>query len=197
MEQIFKEALDQIFLEARTINQWSNEKIPKEKIAHLYEIARMGPTAANSNPARFLFIQSENAKARLKPYLAPNNTDKTMKAPVTIIAAFDPRFYDNVPKLFPHQPAARDWYVQSPDKGFAAGSMNSILGAAYMIIAARAIGLDCGPMSGFDNDGLDKEFFSTSGFKSNFLINLGIRASTEPHHARLPRLEFSEACEIL
>lgn len=163
----------------------------------LYEIARLGPTAANSNPARFIFVKSAEAKARLKPYLAPNNVEKTMEAPINVIAAFDPQFYNFVPKLFPHMPSAKDWYEMSPDKGFAAGQMNATLGAAYFIIAARAIDIDCGPMSGFDNGGLDKEFFENSGFKSLFLINLGYRAEGEPHHSRLPRLDFEEACEII
>lgn len=197
MNELPKEILNQLFLEARTINIWSDKQIEDEKLNKLYELARLGPTAANSNPARFLFVKSQDAKARLKPYLAPNNTDKTMKAPVTIIAAFDPKFYEKVPKLFPHMPAARDWYEQTPDKGYAAGFMNSTLGAAYMIMAARAIGLDCGPMSGFDNAGVDKEFFGKSGYKSNFLINLGYKADSEPHHPRLPRLDFAEACEII
>lgn len=197
MNELPNEALNQLFLDARTINIWSDKPVEDEKLKKLYEIARLGPTAANSNPARFLFVKSQEAKARLKPHLAPNNTDKTMKAPVTIIAAFDPKFYEKVPQLFPHLPEARNWYEQTPDKGYAAGFMNSTLGAAYMIIAARAIGLDCGPMSGFDNAGVDKEFFGASGYKSNFLINLGYKADGEPHHPRLPRLDFTEACEII
>lgn len=190
-------ALNTIFLEARTINKWSDKKIDDELIKKLYETARLGPTAANSNPARFIFIKSDEAKAKLKPYLAPNNIEKTIAAPINVIAAFDPLFFNNVPKLFPHMPAAKDWYEQSPDKGFAAGQMNATLGAAYLIIAARALGLDCGPMSGFDNEGVDKAFFAQSGFKSIFLINLGYRAMGEPHNARLPRLDFKEACEII
>lgn len=197
MNTLNENALDQLFLKARTINIWSDRQIEDEKLKKLYSIARLGPTAANSNPARFLFIKSQDAKARLKPYLDAGNVDKTMKAPVTIIAAFDPKFYENMPKLFPHVPDARYWFEKSPDMGHGAGFMNATLGAAYMIIAARAIGLDCGPMAGFDNAGVDKEFFGTSGYKSNFLINLGYKADSEPHHPRLPRLDFTEACEII
>lgn len=190
-------ALKQIFLEARTINEWSDKPIEDGLLERVYEAARMGPTAANSNPARFCFIKSPEAKARLKPYLAPMNAEKTMKAPVTAIAAFNPKFYDFVPKLFPHNPGAREWFAASPDSGAAAGFMNATLGAAYFILAARAFGLDCGPMAGFDNAGVDKEFFENTGFKSNFLINLGYKAESEPVFPRLPRLDFDEACEIL
>ncbi len=197
MEQISQDAMNQIFLEARTINEWSDKPVSDDVLKKIYEAARLGPTAANCNPARFAFIKTPEAKARLKPYLAPNNAEKTMKAPVTVIAAFDPKFYDFVPKLFPHNPGAREWFAQSPDQGAAAGFMNATLGAAYFIMAARAFGLDCGPMAGFDNAGVDKEFFQNSGFKSNFLINLGHKAESEPVFPRLPRLDFDEACLIL
>lgn len=197
MDILDTKSIEQLFTNARTINQWKDTPIEDAKLERLYELARLGPTAANSNPARFMFVKTVAAKEKLKPYLAPNNVEKTMKAPVTIIAAFDPEFYEKVPQLFPHMPAARDWYALTPDKGYAAGFMNATLGAAYVIMAARAIGLDCGPMSGFDNAGVDKEFFGNNGWKSNFLINIGYRADTEPHHPRLPRLEFNEACEII
>ncbi len=190
-------ALKQIFLDARTINEWSDKPIPEGLLEQIYAAARLGPTAANNNPARFYFIKSPEAKARLKPYLAPNNSDKTMKAPITAIAAFDPLFYDKIPRLFPHNPGARDWFANAPDKGLSNGFMNATLGAAYFLIAARAFGLDCGPMAGFDNAGVDKEFFGETGYKSNFLINLGYKAESEPVFPRLPRLEFEEACKIL
>jgi len=196
MDSLPIQALNQLFLDARTINDFAPTPIGDDVLRHLYEIAKMGPTAANSNPARFYFIKSTAAKERLKPYLAPNNVEKTLKAPVVAIAAFDPLFYDKVPKLFPHAPVARDWFKDSPDNGQAAGHMNATLGAAYLIMAARAIGLECGPMAGFDNSGVDKEFFAQNGWKSNFLINLGNR-SDAPIFPRLPRLDFSEACEIV
>ena len=195
MNPISPDALNQIFLEARTINDFDEAPIDDAILHQLYEIARMGPTAANSCPARFYFIKSIAAKARLKPYLAPNNSAKTMKAPITIVAAFDPIFYDKVPQLFPHAPEAREWFAHSPDAGQAAGFMNATLGAAYLIMAARALGLECGPMAGFDNAGVDNEFFAQNGWKSNFLINLGNR-SEAPIFPRLPRLSFGEACEI-
>lgn len=195
MKALPQEALNQLFLEARTINDFAPTPIEDTVLQKLYDIAKMGPTAANSNPARFYFIKSTEAKARLKPFLAPNNVEKTLKAPVVAIAAFDPLFYDNVPKLFPHAPVARDWFKDSPDGGQAAGHMNATLGAAYLIMAARAIGLECGPMAGFDNDGVDKEFFKENGWKSNFLINLGNR-SDAPIFPRLPRLDFEKACFI-
>jgi 3-hydroxypropanoate dehydrogenase len=197
MTQLDEKSLDILFNNARSINGWKDTPIEDEKLNKLYELARLGPTAANSNPARFLFIKSPQAKERLKPFLAPNNIEKTMRAPVTIIAAFDPKFYEKVPYLFPHLPEAKSWYENSPDKGHAAGFMNATLGAAYMIMAARAIGLDCGPMSGFDNDGVNKEFFASSGFVANFLINIGYRADSEPTFGRSPRLDFKQACEII
>ncbi len=195
MNSLSQDALNQLFLEARTINDFLPNTIEDAVLNQLYDIAKMGPTAANCNPARFYFVKSQSAKERLRPYLAPGNVDKSMKAPITIIAAFDPKFYDKVPQLFPHAPEAREWFAQSPDQGQAAGHMNATLGAAYMIIAARALGLECGPMAGFDNAGVDKEFFAQNGWKSNFLINLGNR-SGEKIHPRLPRLSFNEACEI-
>lgn len=195
MNSLSQDALNQLFLEARTINDFLPTPISQEVLNQLYDIAKMGPTAANCNPARFYFIKSLDAKERLKPYLAPGNVDKSMKAPIVVIAAFDPKFYDKVPKLFPHAPDARDWFAKSPDEGLAAGHMNATLGAAYFIMAARALGLECGPMAGFDNAGVDKEFFGENGWKSNFLINLGNR-SDAPIFPRLPRLEFNEACEI-
>lgn len=195
MNPLNKDALNQLFLEARTINDFAPDPIDDAVLMQIYETARMGPTAANSNPARFYFIKSSEAKEKLKPYLAPNNVEKSMKAPIVVIAAFDPKFFDKVPKLFPHAPDAREWFSQSPDEGQAAGHMNATLGAAYFILAARALGLECGPMAGFDNAGVDKEFFSENGWKSNFLINLGNR-SDAPIFPRLPRLDFTEACEI-
>lgn len=188
-------ALDQLFFDARSINDFAPTPIEDALLQQLYETAKMGPTAANSNPARFLFVKSFSAKTRLKPFLAPNNVEKTMKAPVVAIAAFDPLFYEKVPQLFPHAPEAREWFSQSPDHGQAAGHMNATLGAAYLIMAARALGLECGPMAGFDNIGVDKAFFAQTGWKSNFLINLGNR-SNAPIFPRLPRLIFEEACAI-
>lgn len=194
---IDENAIEQLFTEARTINKWSDEKISEETLNKLYDLTKMGPTATNCCPARFVFVQSDEAKARLKPHLMGGNIDKTMQAPVCVIVATDPKYYEQVPKLFPHMPQARDMYANAPDGGEKAGFRNGTLQAAYLIIAARALGLDCGPMSGFNNVSLDEEFFKDSGYESNFLINIGKKEGDGGIYPRGPRLSFEEACEIL
>ena len=205
-----EEALARVFLEARTYNGWLDQPVNDEQLRQLYDLMKWGPTSANGSPARFVFIRSAKAKERLRPALSPGNVDKTMAAPVTVIVAYDLLFYEKLSKLFPIKPAMRDLFASNPQLVEETARRNSSLQGAYLIIAARALGLDCGPMSGFDNAKLDEEFFGAGkdceGFeqeffpaghvKSNFLCNLGYGdpATLMP---RLPRLGFNEACTIL
>ncbi len=186
--------LDQLFREARTHNGWQDKTVSDELLRELYDLLKMGPTSANCLPARFVFVKSPEAKARLRPCLAPNNVEKTMAAPVTVIVAYDTEFYENLPKLFPHTDA-RSWFAGNPALIQSTAFRNGSLQGGYLILAARALGLDCGPMSGFDNAKLDAAFFPDGKVKSNFLINLGYGdpAKVRP---RGPRLTFGEACRI-
>jgi 3-hydroxypropanoate dehydrogenase len=154
----------------------------------------MGPTSANSGPARFVFVRTTEAKERLKPALSAGNLEKTMAAPVTVIVAYDPRFYDELPRLFPHADA-RAWFAGNEALAEETAFRNSTLQGAYLIMAARALGLDCGPMSGFDRAKVDEAFLAGRGWKSNFLVNLGY-GDPEGVLERLPRLSFDEACEL-
>ncbi len=209
MEKLSDEALDLLFREARSHNVWLNRTISDDTLRQLYNLAKWGPTSANTGPARFVFIRSEKAKERLRPTLSPGNVAKTMRAPVTVILAYDLKFYDKLPKLFPNNPAMRDVFANNPQLIEATAKRNSSLQGAYLILAARALGLDCGPMSGFDNAKVDEEFFAAGKceeceqeffpeghVKSNFLCNIGYgdRAQLSP---RNPRLEFTEACTLL
>jgi len=193
---ISEEALRQVFLEARTHNGWLDRPVTDEQLRELYDVAKWGPTSANSSPARFVFIRSQQAKERLRPTLSPGNVEKTMAAPVTVIVAYDLLFYQKLPKLFSHKPAMRDLYASNPPLVEETARRNSSLQGAYLIVAARALGLDCGPMSGFDNAKLDEEFFPAGDVKSNFLCNIGY-GDPSKLTPRLPRLEFNEACTIL
>jgi 3-hydroxypropanoate dehydrogenase len=171
---------------------------------------KWGPTSANSCPARFLFLRTEKAKQRLLPTLAPGNVEKTMKAPVTVIVAYDLKFYEKLPRLFPHNPGMAKLFEDNPQLVVATARRNSSLQGAYMMMAARALGLDCGPMSGFDNakldeeffgagkecEGCEQEFFPAEHVKSNFLCNLGYGDPTKLF-PRSPRLDFNEACTLM
>ena len=204
------ECLDVLFREARTFSSWLDKPVDDETLHRVYELLKFAPTAANSNPARFIFIRSRAAKERLRPALAPGNVDKTMSAPVTAIVAYDLMFFEKLPKLFPHSPKMRELYATNPQLVETTARRNSSLQGAYLILAARAVGLDCGPMSGFDNakvdeeffaagkecDGCDQEFFPEGHVRSNFLINLGY-GDRAKLHPRLPRLSFNEGCSIL
>lgn len=192
------EALDTIFRAARTHNGWLPKPVTEETLRQLYDLAKWGPTSANTMPMRLVFITSKEAKERLKPSLAPGNVEKTMTAPVTAIVADDLRFYEFIPKLFPQAPFFADLF-NKPEQAEGAkihAFRNATLQGAYLIIAARALGLDTGPMSGFDNAKLDAEFFPDGRYKSNFLINLGYGDASQVH-PRNPRLEFDEAAKIL
>ena len=188
-------ALDQLFREARTQNGWQDKKVSHEVLRQLYDLLKMGPTSANCCPARFLFITSPEAKARLKPCLSPNNVEKTMAAPVTVIVAYDTEFFDKLPTLFPHTDA-RSWFVGNPTLIQSTAFRNGSLQGAYLILAARALGLDCGPMSGFDNAKADAAFFPDGKVKSNFLVNLGYGDPSKVR-PRGPRLAFEETCQIV
>jgi 3-hydroxypropanoate dehydrogenase len=209
MNRVNDEALDLLFRKARTHNGWLPKPVPDELVRELYATLKWGPTSANGSPARFLFLRSAQAKERLRPALAPGNVEKTMMAPITVIVAYDLKFYDKLPRLFPHNPGMRQLYVNNPQIIEPTAMRNSSLQGAYLILAARALGLDCGPMSGFDNAKVDEEFFAAGKcedcgeeffpaghVKSNFLCNLGYGdpAKLSP---RSPRLDFSEACSLL
>jgi 3-hydroxypropanoate dehydrogenase len=188
------EDLDVIFRKARTQNKWLDKPVSPALIMAIYDLMRWGPTSANQSPARFVFVTSKEAKERLKPHLSEGNRAKTMSAPVTAIIGYDLDFPETLPKLFPHAPDAKNWF-----KGQAAeihAFRNGSLQGAYFIIAARALGLDCGPMSGFDNAGVDKEFFPDGRIKSNFICSIGY-GDPAGLFPRSPRLSFDEACKIL
>jgi 3-hydroxypropanoate dehydrogenase len=203
------DALDTLFRSARTYNGWLDKPLPNDVLRELYDLLKWGPTSANGSPARFLFLRTKQAKERLRPALSPGNVEKTMAAPATAIVAYDLRFYEKLPKLAPHTHIFREMFANNPELTEVTAKRNSTLQGAYLIMAARALGLDCGPMSGFDNAKVDEEFFGAGveregmceeylpgTIKSNFLCNLGYGdpASIRP---RAPRLDFEEACHLL
>jgi 3-hydroxypropanoate dehydrogenase len=195
MHPLSDEALDRLFRTARTYPHFQDKPVGDDKLRKVYDLARMGPTSANSSPARFVFVRSKEARAKLVACVSPGNHDKTLAAPVTAIVAYDLEFYEKLPKLFPHVDA-RSWFVGKHDHIVTTAFRNSTLQGAYFIIAARALGLDCGGMSGFDNAKVDAAFFPDSKWRSNFLLNIGYGepAKLLPRH---PRLEFDEACTIV
>ena len=184
-----------LFRDARTYSQWLDKDVSPILLEAIYDLVKMGPTSLNSSPLRILYLTTSESRERLRPALSAGNLDKTMAAPVTAILAYDTRFYDLLPKLFPHADV-RGSFEGRPAHSETTGFRNSSLQGAYFIIAARAVGLDCGPMSGFDNEKLDAEFFPDGRFKSNFLCNLGYGDASKLR-PRSPRLDFEEACQIL
>ena len=190
------EALDVVFRKARTFSYWLDREVAVETLQELYELMKWGPTSANSSPARIVFVRTPEAKQRLAPALAPLNLEKTMSAPVTAIVAHDLQFYEKLPALFPNAPGMKDMFVKSAEMAEATAKRNGSLQGAYLMVAARAVGLDCGPMSGFDNAKLDAEFFPGTHVRSNFLCNLGYGDAAKLH-PRNPRLAFEEACTVL
>jgi 3-hydroxypropanoate dehydrogenase len=192
---ISQEALDQLFRDARTHSSWLSEPVPVELLRKAFELARLGPTSANASPGRFVFLTTPGTKALLKPVLASGNVDKTMAAPVTVIIAWDTEFHENLPKLFP-QADMRSYFFGNQALITESAFRNSSLQAAYFILAARALGLDCGPMSGFDADKLNAAFFPDGKWKVNLLCNLGY-GDPSKLHPRNPRLSFEEAAVIL
>ena len=194
-EPLTDEALKQLFTEARTINAWSDRAVSDDQIRELYDLMKMGPTSANCSPARLVFVKSDTAKARLKPLLSEGNVEKTMAAPVTVIIASDPDFAEKMPELFPHNLDAKNWF-SDPDVAKETYFRNGTLQGAYLMMAARSLGLHCGPMSGFDKAGVDAEFFADSGYRSNFLCAIGY-GLTDNIFPRSPKLAFDDAAEIL
>ncbi len=198
------DALDVLFRQARTHNAWLDKPVSDDLLRQLYDLIKFGPTSANSCPARIVFLRTHEARQRLLPALSPSNADKTMKAPVTAILGYEVRFFEQTPKLFPHNPGMANVFSGSPQLAETTAFRNSSLQGGYMILAARALGLDCGPMSGFDNAKVDAEFFAAAAgnpptfveVKSNFLCNLGY--GDDPKlPPRNPRLAFEEACRLL
>ena len=198
------ETLDIIFRKARTHNAWLDKPVSDDLLRRLYELVKYGPTSGNSCPARMIFLRTAAAKRRLLPALSPTNVDKTMKAPVTAIIGYDLKFYEQTPKLFPHNPGMRDMFTKSAQHAETTAFRNGTLQGGYLILAARALGLDCGAMSGFDNAKVDAEFFTAAAgnppefieVKSNFLCNLGY-GDTSKMFPRNPRLAFEEACRLI
>ncbi len=190
-----KTALDLLFNDARTHYYWQDKPVDDSKLVQIFDLMKMAPTSANCFPLRIVFVKSDSAKNRLKPLLDAGNVDKTMSAPATAILAMDMEFYEKLPQLFPHADA-RAWFAGNDAKIYDTAFRNSSLQAAYFIIAARAVGLDTGPMSGFDADGINSEFFAGTTFKVNMLCNLGYGDGSKLH-PRLPRPDFKEFCNIL
>jgi 3-hydroxypropanoate dehydrogenase len=203
-------ALDTLFREARTHTRWLPRPVSDDTLRNLYEVLKWAPTSANAMPARFAFLRSKEAKERLRPALAPLNVEKTMTAPVTVIVAYDVKFYEQLPRLFPPNPGMATLFSSNPEMVDVTAKRNSSLQGAYLIMAARSLGLDCGPMSGFDQAkvddeffaagkpcfGCDQEFFPEGHVRTNFLCNLGY-GDPAALHPRLPRLAFNEACSLL
>lgn len=192
---VSEQALNRLFLEARTHSAWLAKPVSIELLRRAYELARLAPTSANSSPARFVFLTTASAKERLRPALAPMNVEKTITAPVTVIIAWDSEFHENLPKLFPHADM-RSYFVGNQSLIHETAFRNSSLQAAYFILAIRSLGLDCGPMSGFDADKLNAEFFANGKWKVNFLCNVGY-GDYSKLYPRNPRLEFEEAAIVL
>jgi 3-hydroxypropanoate dehydrogenase len=203
-------ALDALFRQARSYTKWQPRPVAGETLRQIYDLLKWAPTSANAAPARFVFLRSKEAKDRLRPALAPFNVDKTMSAPVTAIVAYDLRFHERLPKLFPHNPGMATLFQSSPELVESTAKRNSSLQGAYMMLAARALGVDCGPVSGFDHSKVDEEFFAVGKpirggdqeffceghLRTNFLCNLGY-GDPSSLHPRLPRLTFDEACSLL
>ncbi|GAB0113130.1 malonic semialdehyde reductase [Acidisoma sp. C75] len=187
--------LERAFHAARTPRAWTARPVAEETLQHLYDLMKLGPTSANCAPARLVFLKSREAREKLRPALTPGNLDGVMKAPVTIIVAYDSSFYDFLPRLYPQAEDARDWFAWNHDFAQETALRNGSLQGGYLILAARLLGLDCWPMSGFDNARVDTLFLDGRGWRSNFLLNIGYAEPVEG--PRNPRLMFEEACEIL
>ena len=190
-----EEALEIIFTKARTHNGWLSEPVDDKLLKQIYDLMKWGPTSANTCPARIVFVKSKEAKDKLLPCMAPGNVEKTKTAPVNVIIAQDMEFYEKLPKLFPHAPA-RSWFAGNQPFIESTASQSSTLQGAYFMIAARSLGLDCGPMGGFDNAKVDEAFFKGTSWKSNFICNIG-HGDPNKLLLRSPRLDFNEACKIV
>jgi 3-hydroxypropanoate dehydrogenase len=196
MARLNDEGLRLLFLDARTHNGWTDKPVSDADLRRIFDVMKMAPTSANTSPARFLFLRTKAAKERLRPALLSGNVEKTMSAPVTAIVGYDLEFYEHLPRLFPHNQEARSWFAGNPKLIEATAFRNGTLQGAYFMLAARAIGLDVGGMSGFDNARVDAEFFPDGRIKSNFLCNVG-HGDPAKVLQKLPRLDFEEACSLL
>jgi 3-hydroxypropanoate dehydrogenase len=189
-------ALDRLLRTARSQNGWLDQPVSDDQLRQLYDLMKWGPTSANCSPARIVYVRTPANKERLRPALSPNNVEKTMTAPVIAIVAYDSRFYEHLPQLFPRNPQVADLFASNETLAATTAFRNGTLQGAYFLIAARALGLDCGPMSGFDNGKVDAEFFCDGRFKSNFLCGLG-HGDPAKVYPRSPRLAFDQACTLL
>ena len=194
-QRLDDQALDLIFRDARSHNRWRDGAVGDDDLRAIFDLMKMGPTSANGCPARFLFVRGDEAKQRLRPHLSAGNVEKMMTAPVTAIIAYDLAFYDHLGTLFPHEDA-RPWFAGKAEHSRTTAVRNGTLQGAYFLIAARALGFDCGPMSGFDNAGVDAAFFAGTSTRSNFLCCLG-RGDPAGLFPRNPRFAFDEVCRIL
>lgn len=195
MPRIAADALNQLFLDARTQNGWLDRPVPDDLLREIYDIAKMGPTSMNTQPMRLVFLRSPQAKQRLAPALSPANLDKTLAAPVTAIVARDTQFYDYMPEIW-HKPETRETFAGNAPMAQATALRNATLQGAYLIIAARALGLDCGPMSGFDIAKVNAEFFPDGRFQTDFLCNIGY-GDPAKLFGRQPRHAFERVCQVL
>ncbi len=189
-------ALDQLFRSARTQNGWTPETVADALLREVYDLLKLGPTSANCSPARFLFVVSQDAKEKLRPAMSAGNVDKTMAAPVTAIVGYDLQFFEHLPQLFPHEPTAKSWFTSSPALIEQTAFRNGTLQAAYLFMAARALGLDVGPMSGFDAEKVNAAFWPDGRTKVNLLCNIGYGDPSKVMD-RSPRLAFDQACAII
>ncbi|MAN79787.1 MAG: malonic semialdehyde reductase [Magnetovibrio sp.] len=194
-DRIAESALDQLFRDARTHNGWTGEPVGEDLLRQLWDLVKMAPTSANCSPARLVFVTSDAAKEKLKPCLMEGNVDKTMAAPVTVIIGQDMEFYEKLPDLFPHTDA-KAWFAGNDDLIASTAFRNATLQGGYLIMAARALGLDCGPMSGFDQAKVDAAFFAGTKVTANFLCNIG-HGTAEGLFPRAPRLAFEDACRVV
>ena len=190
------DALDLIFREARTHNAWQDKPVTDEQLKEIYDLFKWGPTSANMSPARLIFVKSDEEKERLVPVLMEGNREKTRQAPVTAIIGYDVKFYERLPELFPHAPDAKTWFNWSDEWAEMNAFRNGSLQGAYFMIAARALGLDCGPMSGFDMDAVNELYFKGTNVKVNFICNIG-HGDPAGLFERSPRLPFDDACKIV
>jgi 3-hydroxypropanoate dehydrogenase len=195
IQSINDQAIRQLFTEARTHNGWLDRPVSDELLQQCFDLAKMGPTSANCSPMRVVFVRSKEGKQRLAPALSAGNLAKTMSAPVTAIIAYDTKFYELLPKLFPHEDAS-NWFTSTAELAHETAFRNGTLQAAYLLLAARSLGLDVGPMSGFDQAKVNTEFFAGTHWRSNFLMNLGYGDESQLF-ARSPRLAFAEACLLV
>ena len=196
MPKLDDQGLRLLFTEARTHNGFVDKPVTDAEIRQVFDIMKMGPTSANCWPARFVFLRTKEGKERIRPALSSGNLEKTLAAPVVAIVAWDTKFYEHLPRLFPHNLDAKNWFANSETVAHETAFRNGTLQGAYFIIAARALGLDCGAMSGFDNAKVDAEFFPDGRFKSNFLINIG-HGDPSQLFGRSPRFDFAEVCQLL